>query len=82
VFLKNHAREIVSIDFMVVPTVRFQILYMLRFLSIARRRVIHFYFAVTEYRTAAWSAQQVVEAFPWNTAPKYILGDRDRVYGD
>jgi putative transposase len=60
-FLKNHAKDIVSIDFMVVPTVKFQILYVLLFLSIERRRIIHF--GVTAHPTAAWAAQQVVEAF-------------------
>ena len=79
-FLKNHAREIVSIDFMVVPTVRFRILYVFLALSIERRHILHF--AVTEHPTAAWTAQQIVEAFPWDTAPKYLLRDRDKVYGD
>ena len=79
-FLRNHAKEIVSIDFIVVPTVRFTMLYVLVFLSIERRRVIHF--NVTEHPTAAWTAQQVVEAFPWDTAPKYLLRDRDGIYGD
>lgn len=79
-FLKNHAKEIVSIDFIVVPTVRFQILYVFLFLSIERRKIIHF--GVTQNPTAAWAAQQVVEAFPWDTSPKYLLRDRDKVYGD
>jgi len=79
-FLKNHAREIVSIDFLVVPTVRFKMLYVLVFLSIERRRVIHF--NVTAHPTAEWTAQQVVEAFPWDSAPKYLLRDRDGIYGD
>ena len=65
-FLKNHAREIVSIDFIVVPTVRFKMLYVLVFLSLEKRRVIHF--NVTAHPTAEWTAQQVVEAFPWDTA--------------
>ena len=78
-FLTNHAKEIVSIDFIVVPTVRFTVLYALVFLSIDRRRVIHF--NVTEHPTAEWTAQQVVEAFPWDTAPKYLLRDRDKIYG-
>ena len=68
-FLKNHARDIVSIDFMVVQTVRFQILHVLLFLSVERRRIIHF--AVTEHPSEAWAAHQVVEAFPWDTSPKY-----------
>ena len=79
-FLENHAKEIVSIDFIVAPTVRFTMLYVLVFLSIDRRRVIHF--NVTAHPTAEWTAQQVIEAFPWDTAPKYLLRDRDGIYGD
>ena len=79
-FLKNHARELVSIDFLVVPTVRFKMLYVLVFLSIKRRCVIHF--NVTAHPTAQWTAQQVVEAFPWDSAPKYLLRDRDSIYGE
>ncbi len=78
-FLENHARDIVSIDFLVVPTVRFTMLYVLVFLSIERRRVIHF--NVTAHPTAEWAARQVVQAFPWDTAPKYLLRDRDNIYG-
>ncbi|NLV44190.1 MAG: transposase family protein [Candidatus Hydrogenedentes bacterium] len=78
-FLKNHMKELVSVDFLVVPTVRFKILYVFLVLSIERRRIIHF--AITQHPTAAWTAQQVVEAFPWDTAPKYLLRDRDKVYG-
>ncbi len=54
-------------------------LYVLVFLSIDRRRVVHF--NVTEHPTAAWAAQQVVEAFPWDSAPRYLLRDRDKIYG-
>jgi transposase InsO family protein len=79
-FLKNHMKDIVSTDFLVVPTVRFKILYVFFFLSVERRRIIHF--AVTEHPSAAWAAQQVVEAFPWDTTPKYLLRDRDTIYGD
>ena len=79
ILLKNHAREMVSIDFLVVPTVRFKMLYVLVFLSIERRCVIHF--NVTAHPTAEWTAQQVVEAFPWDTAPRYLLRDRDGIYG-
>ena len=68
-FLENHARELVSIDFLVVPTVRFKMLYVLVFLLIERRCAIHF--NVTAHPTAEWTAQQVVEAFPWDTAPRY-----------
>ena len=79
ILLKNHAREMVSIDFHVVPTVRFKMLYVLVFLSIERRCVIHF--NVTAHPIAEWTAQQVVEAFPWDTAPRYLLRDRDGIYG-
>jgi transposase InsO family protein len=78
-FLANHAKEIVSIDFIVVPTVRFTMLYVLVFLSLDRRRVIHF--NITAHPIAEWTAQQVVEAFPWDTEPKYLLRDRDAIYG-
>jgi transposase InsO family protein len=78
-FLKNHASEIVSIDFLVVPTIRFTMLYVLVFLSVDRRRIIHF--GVTRYPSAAWAAQQAVEAFPWDTAPRFLLRDRDAIFG-
>ncbi len=78
-FLKNHAKEIVSIDFLVVPTVRFTMLYVFIFLSVDRRRVVHF--NVTAHPTASWTAQQVIEAFPWETAPKYLLrGSRPHLW--
>jgi transposase InsO family protein len=70
----------VSVDFIVVPTVRFTMLYVFIFLSVDRRRVVHF--NVTANPTAAWAAQQVVEAFPWDTKPKYLLRDRERIYGN
>jgi transposase InsO family protein len=78
-FLENHAKDIVSVDFIVVPTVRFTMLYIFIFISIDRRRVVHF--NVTANPTAAWAAQQVVEAFPWDTQPKYLLRDREHIYG-
>jgi len=78
-FLKNHTKDLVSIDFIVVPTVRFTMLYVLVFLSVDRRSVIHF--NVTEHPTAEWSAQQAIEAFPWDTTPKYLLRDRDATFG-
>jgi transposase InsO family protein len=72
-------RDLVALDFFVVPTVTFRVLFVLVILVHARRRVLHF--NITEHPTAAWTAQQVVEAFPWNDAPRYILHDRDRIYG-
>jgi transposase InsO family protein len=78
-FLKNHMKDLVSIDFFIVPTVGFKVLFVLIVLSHHRRRIIHF--NVTENPTAEWTAQQIVEAFPCDTAPKYLLRDRDKVYG-
>ncbi len=79
-FLNNHAKELVSIDFFTVPTATFRILYVLLVLSHERRRVVHF--NITENPTATWTAQQMVEAFPFDTALKYLLRDRDKIYGD
>ena len=78
-FLNQHLRELVSIDFFVVPTVKNTLLYVFLVLAHDRRRVIHF--NVTENPTAKWTAQQMIEGFPWDTAPKYLLRDRDGVYG-
>ena len=78
-FLENHAAEIASIDFFTVPTATFRVLFVFLVLSNHRRRVIHF--NVTATPSAAWTGQQVVEAFPWDTAPRYLLRDRDGIYG-
>jgi putative transposase len=78
-FLKNHAQDLVSLDFFVVPTVTHKVLFVLLILAHERRRVVHF--NITEHPTAPWTAQQVVEAFPWDEAPRYLLHDRDCVYG-
>ena len=77
--MKNHMDCMVSIDFFTVPTATFRVLYVLIVLSHSRRRVVHF--NVTANPTAAWTAQQIVEAFPWDTAPRYLLRDRDSIYG-
>jgi len=77
-FIKNHMAEMVAIDFLVVPTIRFQILYVFIILSHFQRRVVHF--NVTMNPTAEWTAQQMIEAFPWDTAPRYLLRDRDGIY--
>jgi transposase InsO family protein len=79
VFLKNHVKDIVALDFFTVPTVTFRVLFVLVILAHERRRVVHF--NVTEHPTAQWTAQQVVEAFPWDEAPRYLLRDRDCIYG-
>ena len=77
---KNHAGCLASIDFFVVPTATFRLLYGFVVLLHDRRRVAHF--AVTERPTAAWVAQQLREAFPYDTAPRYLIRDRDGIYGE
>src|SRR5437899_9585073 len=72
-------RDLVSIDFFTVPTARWRVLFILVVLAHHRRRVLHF--NVTEHPTAAWTAQQVVDAFPDDSAPSYLLRDRDSIYG-
>ena len=79
-FLDNHVGQLVSVDFFTVPTVWFQILFGFIVLRHDRRQVVHF--NVTAHPTAAWTAQQIIEAFPFDTAPKYLLRDRDGVYGN
>jgi putative transposase len=66
----------VSIDFFTVPTAAFRVLFVLVVLTHHRRRVVHF--NVTEHPTAVWTAQQIIEAFPEETAPQYLLRDRDK----
>jgi putative transposase len=78
-FLANHVGTLVSVDFFVVPTVLFKVLFVFVVLAHERRRVVHV--NVTDAPTAQWTAQQLVEAFPWQTAPRYLLRDRDAVYG-
>jgi transposase InsO family protein len=79
-FLDNHFRELASIDFLTVPTATFRVLYVLVVLAHDRRRVVHF--NVTKHPTAAWTAQQMIEAFPEETAPRFLLRDRDQIYGE
>jgi transposase InsO family protein len=78
--LENHVTEIVATDFFVVPTVRHRILFVFLVLAHDRRRVLHF--NVTTNPTAEWTAQQIVEAFPWELQAKYLLRDRDKIYGE
>ena len=77
-FLANHVRDLVSIDFFTVPAAHFRVLFVLIVLAHHRRRVLHF--NVTECPTAEWTAQQIVEAFPDDTASAYLLRDRDTIY--
>ena len=78
-FLENHLKSLVSVDFFTVPTIRFQILYVFLVLAHDRRRILHF--AVTPHPTAEWTAHQLREAFPWDTAPDFLLRDRDGIFG-
>jgi len=78
-FLRNDAGQIVSIDLFTVATIQLRVLHVFIVLAQDRRRVVHF--NVTKNPTAVWAAQQIVEAFPENTAPRYLVRDRDRVYG-
>jgi putative transposase len=78
-FLDNHVKTLVSVDFFTVPTIRFQVLYVFLVLADDRRHILHF--GVTAHPTAEWTAQQLREAFPWETAPRYLLRDRDRTFG-
>ena len=79
-FLKNHAQQLVSVDFFVVPTLNLQLLFVFVLLEHPRRRVVHC--NVTAHPTAEWTAQQMREAFPWATAPRFLIRDRDGCYGD
>ncbi len=79
-FLQNHSKELFSLDFLTVPTASFKILFVLVILSNDRRRILHF--NVTDHPTAAWTAQQLVEACGVDEKPKYLLRDRDAIYGE
>jgi transposase InsO family protein len=78
-FLKIHMDGLASIDLFVVPTATFRLMYAFVVLHHWRRRIVHF--GVTPNPTAAWVAQQITEAFPWDTLPRYLIHDRDAVYG-
>jgi len=78
-FLTNRLAQTAAIDFFTVPTATFRVLFVFVVLSHERRRVLHF--GVTEHPTQEWTMQQLREAFPWNQAPRYVLRDRDAIYG-
>jgi transposase InsO family protein len=78
-FLRNHADAIAAIDLCVVPTLTFGCLFAFLVVSHGRRRLL--WFAVTTHPTAEWLARQIVEAFPWDTAPRYLIRDNDAAYG-
>jgi putative transposase len=79
-FLENHANQLVSVDFFTVPTIRFQVLYVFLVLAHDRRRILHF--NVTTHPTAEWTGQQLREAFPFDQLPRYLLRDRDAIFGN
>ena len=78
-FLDNHVSQLVSVDFFTVPTIRFQVLYVFLVLAHDRRRILHF--NVTAHPTAEWTGQQLREAFPFDQLPRYLLRDRDAIFG-
>ena len=77
-FLGNHIGQVMAADFFVVPTATCRLLFVLVILAHERRRVMHV--AVTDHPTAAWTAQQLREAFPWDRAPRYLIRDRDHAF--
>ena len=79
-FLATHARDIVAVDFFLVPTLTFRLLFVFVVLRHDRRELLHL--NVTDHPSAVWTAQQIIEAFPEETAPRYLLRDRDAIYGD
>jgi putative transposase len=78
-FLTNHVGQLVSIDFFTIPTLQLRLLFVFVVLAHERRRVLHF--NVTQHPTAEWTAQQIIEAFPEDAVPRYLIRDRDGVYG-
>ncbi|MFH1681821.1 MAG: integrase core domain-containing protein [Candidatus Eisenbacteria bacterium] len=78
-FLRNHIGAMASVDFFTVPTVTFRILCVFVVLSHGRRRIVHF--NVTDSPSSLWTARQLIQAFPWDSAPRYLVRDRDKIYG-
>ena len=78
-FLRNHAPDIAAMDLFVVPTIGFDLLYAFVIIRLSRRELI--WINVTAHLTAEWIARQLTEAFPWNEVPRYLMRDRDRIYG-
>jgi len=78
-FLKNHAKDLIALDFFTVPTATFRVLFVFVVLSHGRRRLVHF--NVTEHPTAEWRARQLLEVCVHEEAPRYLIRDRDQVYG-
>jgi hypothetical protein len=79
-FLRNHAPDIAAMDLFVVPTIGFRLLYAFAVIRLDRRYLV--WVNVTSNPTAEWIARQITEAFPWKEAPRYLIRDRDSIYGD
>ena len=79
-FLDNHLPDIAACDFFTVPTVTFRVLYVFIVLRHDRRQVVHFNITTNPY--AEWTAQQIINAFPYEEAPRFLIRDRDGIYGD
>src|SRR6267142_2887969 len=79
-FLKNHAQDLIALDFFTVPTATFRVLFVLVVLSHGRRRLRHF--NITEHPTAEWTGRQLIEACGPEDSPLYLIRDRDQVYGE
>src|ERR1039457_5365082 len=78
-FLRNHAPDITAMDLLIVPTVGFDLLYGFVIVRLDRRELV--WINVTTNPTAEWIARQLTEAFPWDETPRYLIRDRDRIYG-
>jgi transposase InsO family protein len=78
-FLRNHAPDIAAMDLFVAPTIGFDLLYAFIIVRLARRDLV--WINVTPHPTADWIARQITEAFPWSEAPRYLIRDRDHLYG-
>src|SRR5207245_2907738 len=79
-FLKNHAPDLIALDFFTVSTATFRVLFVLVILTHSRRRLVHL--NVTEHPTAEWTARQLLEACALEEGPRYLIRDRDQVYGE
>jgi transposase InsO family protein len=78
--LKNHAKDLLALDFFTVPTATFRVLFVLVMLTHGRRRLVHL--NVTEHPTAEWTVRHLLEACALEEAPRYLIRDRDQIYGE
>ncbi len=78
--MRNHAPDLAAMDLFVVPTIGFNLIYAFVIVRLDRRGLV--WINVTQSPSAEWIARQLTEAFPWNEAPRYLVRDRDRIYGE